>query len=474
MTWPKQSSRKKCENDPLCRTFKIAAEVLSYVSRASNVKWFAWGDFAVNLLSERTPMYPSIDIRIASHHDSNSVKAFEMIAYLYKNINCSVDGDQIYLQLQCKDDQIRVNVFGKAYIFKSSNELRITGENLLRNVSYKLSRFFPLRKAPYFDTCVPVPNDPLYVFSHVVPSKGTYEAAMRMYRYKQGCNGLCSNKERQGTLNQGYCNACENMITFCIQCSIDLPRDTFLPLKTIINEFFENKTLYLEDFLHVIPLEKGNGTYVLNKPGGSKQNKLSWSQFGQDLYVDKYFHSKHSGFFIEIGGYDGERFSNTLFLEKIRHWDGLVIEAIPRLYNQIKFKDRNCHILNACVSSNDEVQVFIDAEALSTSKQAMTKRHKDRIEREHMQQQNSSIKVYCKRLVDILNRLNQTRIDYFSLDVEGGELSILSEIPWEKIDIHVFTVETDQHRDEILTFMNSKGYKNIQTIGSDDIFIKSY
>jgi hypothetical protein len=38
---------------------------------------------------------------------------------------------------------------------------------------------------------------------------------------------------------------------------------------------------------------------------------------------------KRNGFFVEIGGYDGETFSNSLLLEKERRWSGLLVEANP-------------------------------------------------------------------------------------------------------------------------------------------------
>jgi hypothetical protein len=41
---------------------------------------------------------------------------------------------------------------------------------------------------------------------------------------------------------------------------------------------------------------------------------------------------KRNGFFVEIGGYDGESFSNSLFLEKERGWSGLLVEANPYTY----------------------------------------------------------------------------------------------------------------------------------------------
>ena len=51
-------------------------------------------------------------------------------------------------------------------------------------------------------------------------------------------------------------------------------------------------------------------------------------------------------------------------------------------------------------------------------------------------------------------------------------MNILQSINWKHLDIDVFTIETDQHRQDILTFMKTQGYKWIQTILRDDDFWK--
>ena len=83
-----------------------------------------------------------------------------------------------------------------------------------------------------------------------------------------------------------------------------------------------------------------------------------------------------------------------------------------------------------------------------------------------------NVVVKCYPLSSLMNTLGQTHIDYFSLDVEGAEMIILQSIDWKHLDIDVFTIETDQHRQEILTFMKTHGYKWIQTISGDDVFRK--
>ena len=57
-----------------------------------------------------------------------------------------------------------------------------------------------------------------------------------------------------------------------------------------------------------------------------KQYKTGLNQIDQQLlqYLDY-----SGGFFVELGANDGIRQSNTLFLEKKKHWKGLLIEPFP-------------------------------------------------------------------------------------------------------------------------------------------------
>ena len=61
-------------------------------------------------------------------------------------------------------------------------------------------------------------------------------------------------------------------------------------------------------------------------------------------------HLQETGFFVECGAFDGEQLSNTLYFEKTRHWKGLLIEANPTNYAELKKKNRNAFTINACLS----------------------------------------------------------------------------------------------------------------------------
>lgn len=61
-----------------------------------------------------------------------------------------------------------------------------------------------------------------------------------------------------------------------------------------------------------------------------KNSDEHFSQAHQDETVYNIF-PREQGFFIEMGAYDGQSFSNSLWLEKKYNWTGLLIEANPKL-----------------------------------------------------------------------------------------------------------------------------------------------
>jgi hypothetical protein len=59
---------------------------------------------------------------------------------------------------------------------------------------------------------------------------------------------------------------------------------------------------------------------------------------------------QRGGFFVECGALDGERSSNTIWLEQNLQWTGLLIEVDPFFYTQVLGKNRRAYTANACLS----------------------------------------------------------------------------------------------------------------------------
>lgn len=71
---------------------------------------------------------------------------------------------------------------------------------------------------------------------------------------------------------------------------------------------------------------------------------------------------------------------------------------------------------------------------------------------------NKTIEVPCKPMKKILRQANMTKIDFFSLDVEGAELIVLDTMDWS-IQVSVFLIEVSKNRQKIRQVMISKGYR---------------
>jgi hypothetical protein len=89
--------------------------------------------------------------------------------------------------------------------------------------------------------------------------------------------------------------------------------------------------------------------------------------------------------------------------------------------------------------------------------------------------------VQCFPLHSILLALNQSHVDFLSLDVEGVEKQVLDAMPWNKVDIRMLAVEFDKWpggKDALCKYMERKGYEcsvTLQARGAADvIFRKGY
>ena len=67
------------------------------------------------------------------------------------------------------------------------------------------------------------------------------------------------------------------------------------------------------------------------------------------MYVDVLL--QKGGFFVEAGAQDGERASNSVWLEASHGWTGLLVEIDPWFYTQMRAKLRRAHTINAGLSS---------------------------------------------------------------------------------------------------------------------------
>ena len=85
------------------------------------------------------------------------------------------------------------------------------------------------------------------------------------------------------------------------------------------------------------------------------------------------------------------------------------------------------------------------------------------------------IQVQCFPLYSILLALNQTNVDYLSLDIEGDELYALKTVPFDKVQFKLMTVEVNHPANrsvEFKAFMGGQGYQHVRNIAIDMVFVR--
>ena len=199
-----------------------------------------------------------------------------------------------------------------------------------------------------------------------------------------------------------------------------------------------------------------------------------FSQVGQDRFLfDHFFRGKRDGVFVDIGAYDGEKFSNSLFFERHMGWRGMCVEPLPSAFG-ILSKTRKAACEQVCVSDFEGEAEFVESYAgidetmLSGLAKSFDRRHIERLS--SLSSGIVTRKVQVTKLSSLLAKHQLFHIDYCSIDTEGSELNIISELDLERFHISVFTIENNYDQQDIPKLMAEKGYDFVAKLEQDYVF----
>lgn len=186
-------------------------------------------------------------------------------------------------------------------------------------------------------------------------------------------------------------------------------------------------------------------------PHGSK----FFSQRSEDVDLyNNYFCNKRGGTFVEMGALDGVRFSNTKFFEDSMGWSGALIEAAPQSVQLLKTNRNNStnriFAEGVCPEGQNTMDFMVGSQpAVNGNPDDMADSFKKRWHRS--KSDAKIVTVPCRpldsMLKEFLSHSGADHIDFFSLDVEGGELSVMQTFNFDVL-VHVFIIELDGRNPE--------------------------
>ena len=188
----------------------------------------------------------------------------------------------------------------------------------------------------------------------------------------------------------------------------------------------------------------------------------SLSDRGQDTWVLEIFERKRGGFFLDIGGADGFSESNTYILERVYDWAGICVEPNPSLFALLSAR-RKCTCVQEIIDQNEAEVEFV----LSGQESRLLGKT---INRGFVLRKGEIIRLRAMTLESLLMRYRAPdTIDYFSLDVEGAETSILKPFPFNKYKFLSMTIERPSPELNALLF--KEGYVFVRNSLYDSFYV---
>jgi FkbM family methyltransferase len=199
-----------------------------------------------------------------------------------------------------------------------------------------------------------------------------------------------------------------------------------------------------------------------------------YSKVGQDQFIfNSFFRGKRNGVFVDVGAYDGEKFSNTLFFEKFMGWRGLCIEPLGSVFSKLS-ATRKSICEQCCVSNFVGEADFVEADAgadekmLSGLAASFDARHIERLNK--VSSSRVMQKVPVTTLSSLLEKHSLFHIDYCSVGTEGSEMNILAELDLDRFYVAVFTIENNYNDPRLVELMTRKGYDLVARLAQDNVF----
>ena len=207
------------------------------------------------------------------------------------------------------------------------------------------------------------------------------------------------------------------------------------------------------------------GKYFIYSIEQYNHHKVSFSQEGENIILNRIFETQKIGFYVDVGAHHPQRFSNTYFFY-LKGWNGINIDPMPGsmgVFKKLRPRDINLEI--AIADKNKSLMYFqFNEPALNSFSEEVA------IEKDGLR----DYKIINKQQIETFT-LSQTLdkflpsgqgVDFLTIDVEGLDLEVLGSNDWNKYKPYVVLVEDlnrfaleNINESKVYGFMSKQGYE---------------
>jgi FkbM family methyltransferase len=202
---------------------------------------------------------------------------------------------------------------------------------------------------------------------------------------------------------------------------------------------------------------------------------LFQGQNAEDVLLWNFFERKITGFFVDVGAYDGVTFSNTYAFEQMG-WRGVLVEADAQAAEACRRNRPRSIVVNAAAGppeSQGTATLHRVGGKPGLEMVSFTRAHPKHLDRCRRDGGViSTIKVPCRTLDDILMEVGADCIDFVSIDVEGAELEVLRGFDLHRHKPCVIVIENAYDGQLIRDYLKARGYRSAVEVEFNEFFVR--